>query len=584
MRRPVAVVLTALSVLLLPAAPAVADGEPTMPLAQVQRGMECKVRSVFKGTDITTFDAKVEDVVAGDAAAKKPYLLLRLSGQAIQGTGVGPGFSGSPVSCPDPADGTMRIAGAISEGIGEYGGLLVLATPIELVLGEPIDPPTASVTRNAKVVRQARPLASPLTFGGLSPAVTRVVQRAARANGRVVYAVPGAPRTTDFTPPPIVPGAAMAASFAGGDLTAGSIGTVAYVDGDQVWGFGHPLDSVGRRGLLMQDAYVYAIVNNPLATSDLQTYKYAAPGHEVGAIGYDGINAITGRLGVLPDRFPLKVTATDEDRRRTQVANVTVVDEGPIGQPTGASALSTVAPIAVAQLAYNALGSSPVRQSGSMCVRVTLRERKAPLRFCNTYVGGAPGLTGVSGGPLVADVAAATGVLDSYRFGPIHITGVEVNLRLRRSLDQAFLLGAGGPRTVRRGRTATFTLRIKRVDGAAATRKVRVRVPRGTRRGEQALAFVGTSADLSASAGDPLEAVLDLGALAEEEEETDEAGPRTLRALAEDFAALARADGVTAAFVDPDASDEDEAPAGRQVLRDPRLRISGTAVVPVEVR
>ena len=65
---------------------------------------------------------------------------MTVSGPAVDATGVGPGFSGSPITCPG-ADGTPRIVGAITETIGAYGGKTVLATPIAAILGEPVDPP-----------------------------------------------------------------------------------------------------------------------------------------------------------------------------------------------------------------------------------------------------------------------------------------------------------------------------------------------------------------------------------------------------------------------------------------------------------
>ena len=39
-----------------------------------------------------------------------------------------------------------RNAGAISESLGEYGGDVVLATPIEAILGTPPDAPSARST------------------------------------------------------------------------------------------------------------------------------------------------------------------------------------------------------------------------------------------------------------------------------------------------------------------------------------------------------------------------------------------------------------------------------------------------------
>jgi hypothetical protein len=65
------------------------------------------------------------------------------------------------------------------------------------------------------------------------------------------------------------PGSAVSASVAGGDLSIGSIGTVAYRDGSAIWAFGHPIDAAGRRALQLQDAYVFSVINNPNGTEEL---------------------------------------------------------------------------------------------------------------------------------------------------------------------------------------------------------------------------------------------------------------------------------------------------------------------------
>src|SRR4051794_26477619 len=80
-------------VLLAPAlvpAGAAAAGEPVMPLDQVRPGMACSARSVLHGTDIERFDATVVDVVSGSVTAEGPRILVRVSGPAIEATGVGP--------------------------------------------------------------------------------------------------------------------------------------------------------------------------------------------------------------------------------------------------------------------------------------------------------------------------------------------------------------------------------------------------------------------------------------------------------------------------------------------------------------
>ena len=93
---------TTVAALLLPAAPAAA-GDPIMPLSQVRSGMQCTGYSVVHGTEISSFGVEILDVIDGDASGPGPRLLVRVSGPAVDGTGVGPGFSGSPIYCPDAA-------------------------------------------------------------------------------------------------------------------------------------------------------------------------------------------------------------------------------------------------------------------------------------------------------------------------------------------------------------------------------------------------------------------------------------------------------------------------------------------------
>ncbi|HEV2061378.1 MAG TPA: hypothetical protein VGR12_00885, partial [Solirubrobacteraceae bacterium] len=153
----------AVSVLVaLAAASTASAAEPIMPLSQVQKGMQCRGLTVIEGTAISSFDVEVLDVIAADPAAQAPRILIRVAGEAVDRTGLGPGFSGSPVLCPD-GQGGEAYAGAISESVGEYGGKIGLATPMELVVGQPVEPPVAT-TPSPRTMRRARSLAAPLTI------------------------------------------------------------------------------------------------------------------------------------------------------------------------------------------------------------------------------------------------------------------------------------------------------------------------------------------------------------------------------------------------------------------------------------
>src|SRR5215471_7024247 len=115
--------LSLLALLVIPVAGARAAGDPIMPLSQVTPGMMCTGYSVVRGTTISPFSVQVIDVLA-DNGGEGPRILINVSGPAVDATGIGPGFSGSPIYCP--SGGQMENIGAISEGIGQYGNNVAL--------------------------------------------------------------------------------------------------------------------------------------------------------------------------------------------------------------------------------------------------------------------------------------------------------------------------------------------------------------------------------------------------------------------------------------------------------------------------
>ena len=64
-----------------------------------------------------------------------------------------------------------------------------------------------------------------------------------------------------------------------------------------MWSFGHELDTVGRRNLLLQDAYVYRVIETRTrAPRTRRPYKLAASAHDVGTVSNDAPTAVVGRL------------------------------------------------------------------------------------------------------------------------------------------------------------------------------------------------------------------------------------------------------------------------------------------------
>lgn len=541
----------------LGAAPSALAADPIMRLSDVRSGMRCEGLSVIRGTAIASFDVDVIDVIQGDSAAPGARILVRVSGPAVDATGVGPGFSGSPIYCRG-GDGVRRNAGAISESVGEFGNKIALATPIEQILGQSPEVPASA--RSAPALRRsARRIATPLTVSGLSSPVRRRLARAARRAGRLVLAAPAGP-LGGFPAQDLRPGSAVSAGIAGGDLALGSIGTVAYRDGSAIWAFGHPIDAAGQRALALQDAYVFAVINNPVGTEEAITTKLAVPGRTLGVFSNDGLNQVAGRLGTLPRTIRMRVNVRDRATGRAAALSSDVTDERDLELGSG---LDVVGALAIAQAAGQVLGSSPPRFSTEMCLRIRLRERKRRLGFCDSYQ--------EAFGPF-DDLATAFRLVDGFKFGRITPTDVSVRMQVRRGVREAFVLRAAAPRRVRPGQRIRVRLLLQRRRGDRFRLSFAMRVPRSLRPGVRFLTLRGiVPASLQDGSEDGLELVLEdlTGG------NSDDPGSRSIAELAAGIAELGRPDGLRATFASRGR--------GPVVLRRRDLLLRGKVRVPVRV-
>jgi hypothetical protein len=469
------------AVLLAFAAPSAGAADPIMPLAEVRPGMHCTGLSVIRGTEISSFDIEILDVIAQEAGMSGPRILVRASGPAVDATGIGAGFSGSPIIC----DG--RNAGAISEALGEYGNDVVLATPIEEVLGDAPAPARgasrsgASVRRDRRLARAARALVGPLTVSGLSTHTRQLLARAAKRAGRTVLAAPAGP-AAGYAPVDPKPGSAVAATISTGDVALGGIGTVAYRDGSRVWAFGHPLDALGRRTLFLQDSYVYGVISNPLGLPELGlgSYKLASSaGHVLGTFTNDGLGSVSGVVGTEPPSIPLTVVARGASGGSV-VLRSQLADERPFGY--GAH-LSLVMPLAASQ-AIERLMRSIAPATVAMCTRFRTGELPRPIGFCNTY------FDTIS--PL-ADLTHAGGLIDGFDLAPLGIESAEVSLRVRPGVVEDVLVDAEAPRRVRAGERIPIRLVVHRRRGGRRGLSGSLRLARSLRPGKHTLVLEGNS-------------------------------------------------------------------------------------------
>jgi hypothetical protein len=311
-----------------------------------------------------------------------------------------------------------------------------------------------------------------------------------------------------------------------------------------VWAFGHPFESAGARSLLLQDAYVFKVVNDPNASITGGSYKLAVAGHDLGTLTNDAFTAIVGRVGALPTTTAVHVAAHDHDTNATRVLDTAVADETDVDTPTGFTALGAVAPLAVAEAAGTVLKSSPGRLTGRMCLRITFRERpKKPARFCNRYLAStvlspdAGALGNAVAFSAALDTLDAISLIETYEGRTPHVAKLGADIQMRRGEQLAFLRGIKAPKRVRPGQRIRLRVTMQRVRDGNLTKTYPVRVPKHIKAGRRLLTLKGFEQT------SPDDALLEL-LLGDDTGETPQPGPNRLNGLIDEIHGLGVWDGV----------------------------------------
>src|SRR4029078_6428556 len=101
---------------------------------------------------------------------------------------------------------------------------------------------------------------------------------------------------------PLVPGAPLSIAMVTGDFDLSGIGTVTHVEGDRVYGFGHPMFSLGAREFPMMTRSTPTV--DPRASVSM---KMGSPLKVVGVLDTDVSTGVAGGLGQKSDTLPLNV-------------------------------------------------------------------------------------------------------------------------------------------------------------------------------------------------------------------------------------------------------------------------------------
>jgi hypothetical protein len=283
---------------------------------------------------------------------------------------------------------------------------------------------------------------------------------------------------------------------------------------------------------MLEDAYVFGVISNPLALPEIGagTYKLtSAGGHIQGVVSSDTVASIAGTVGSTPPAIPLTVTARESGGAGASVQlDSQLADERSLG--LGAS-MSLAAPIGASQALeqlFRDFGPATV----TACFRVKIAGRARPIGFCNPYFDQFTPLD---------DILQGASLVDAFDLPVPRIEHAVVRIRARRGVKSDVLISAKAPRRVVAGKRIRLRVTVQRRRGERRTLSVPLRVPAGTRPGSHPLVLTGTGG--SASAEDSF--VIEFAELFSDFF-GGPAEPRTLRELASRVAGLHRDMGITA--------------------------------------
>lgn len=299
---------------------------PVLGVEELRAGMTGYGKTVFKGDRISTFDVEILGVLK-NWEAKTDMILIKMSGDPIDNTGIISGMSGSPVYIDN------KLIGAVSYGWSFAKEAIAGVTPIEDMLnvmslvadqakaGEgshrAVRPWESSLSLQEPAVKEMlsdmgnpeshplslMPIRTPLVVSGFDQRVIRNMAPVLERYGLFPVQGGGGASGTAYASPELVPGAAVAGVLASGDINASAVGTITYRDGNNVLAFGHPFIQSGETDMPMAGAYVYAVV-----PSQSTSLKIAAPTRIVGRISQDRKTALAGSIGEFADMIPCHIS------------------------------------------------------------------------------------------------------------------------------------------------------------------------------------------------------------------------------------------------------------------------------------
>ena len=320
-------------------------------IADVRPGMKGTGRTVMVGTKLEEFGAEVLGVMKG-VSPGRDMILCRLTGCNLEHAGIIQGMSGSPIYIDGKLLGAVAFAWEFAKdpiaGVTPFSQMVQYARSSDKRIAaeglEKADPQAFRLDEDRLLDGLAgldmtlarpmavghaglagmKPIATPVAASGFSP---RSLGMLAEGFGPVGLAPVAGGGATDRVKKeegdkPLVPGSPLSIAMVTGDFDLSGIGTVTHVEGDRVYGFGHPMFGLGACQLPMMTGYIHTVY--PRASVSM---KMGSPLKTVGVVDTDVSTGVAGRLGKVPDMLPMTVKVRSGRFSEPQSFKVKIIRE-----------------------------------------------------------------------------------------------------------------------------------------------------------------------------------------------------------------------------------------------------------------
>ena len=276
---------------------------------ELKKGMKGYALTVMQGLEPEKMELEVIAFMP-NKLTKSGMILVKLSGKNVERSRVAAGMSGSPVYI----DG--KLVGALA---------YTWANALELLAGiVPIQDMISDKTRSGNTVfvpQNASPIQTAWFMNGMEESdILQKIQNIpdTKIYGRSLEEFITIPSSRSNGIVPLKAGDAVAIKLMEGDINLASIGTVTYVDGEDFYIYGHPMDSEGPINLPVARAEIYDI----MSSSRLSFKLGSALPETIGSTVFDGHSSVYGRFDKKASMIPVTINVRGKEYSNTYNMNM----------------------------------------------------------------------------------------------------------------------------------------------------------------------------------------------------------------------------------------------------------------------